>query len=220
MFSLEAFKKQYDTDTTELTIRGRPFHFLVPRNLEQFVHPEDLLRDFPLWSKPWEASWVLADYLAGKAVDPEKRFLEIGAGIGIVGVVASAFGHRFTATEYNPHAIRFARANALLNHCADLEIRPLDWNDPSLEDVFDYIVGCEVTYQEQYFAPLHRLFRMLLKPRGTVILCGEVRKTFMEFFRQMKTSFDITAQKKTLRGGAEEIHIVLAHMRFKHLTRT
>ena len=220
MFSLEAFKKQYDTDTTELTVRGRTFHFLVPGNLEQFVHPDDLFQDFPLWSKPWEASWVLADYLAGKAVDPDKRFLEIGAGIGLVGVVASAFGHRFTVTEYNPHAIGFARANAVLNHCGGLEIRPLDWNNPSMENEFDYIVGCEVTYQEQDFAPLHRLFRKLLKPGGTVILCGEVRRTFMEFFRQMQTSFDITAQKKTLRGGAEEIHIVLAHMRFKHLTPT
>lgn len=215
MFSLEEFKRQYETDTTELTIRGRTFRFLVPANLDQFLNPDDPFRDFPLWSKAWEASWVLADYLAAKAVDPEKRFIEIGAGMGLVGVVASAFGHRLLVTEYNPDAVRFARANAVLNHCEDLEIRTLDWNHPSLEDAFDYIVGCEVAYHEQDFAPLERLFRVLLKPKGTVILCGEVRKTSMEFFRQMQTSFDISAQKKTLRGGAEEIHIVLGHLRLK-----
>jgi len=212
MFSLETFQKRYETETTELVIRGRTFHFFVPGNLEPLVHPEDLFRDFPLWSKPWEASWVLADYFAGMAPDPEKRFLEIGAGMGLVGVVASAFGHRFIVTEHDPHAIQFVRANALLNHCEDLEIREMDWNNPSLEGLFDGIVGCEVTYHERDFRPLHRLFRTLLKPKGTVILCGEVRKTSMDFFKQLQPHFEITAHKKTLRGRGEEIHIILALM--------
>ena len=218
MFTLEKFKKEYETNTTELILRGRKFHFLVPGKLDRFLHSDDPFKDFPLWSKPWEASWVLADYLAGKEVEPDKHFLEIGAGMGLVGITASCFGHNFTITEYNPHAIQFARANALLNDCMNLEITELDWHSPSLRGSFDYIVGSEVTYKDEGYAPLHGLIKSFLKPSGKVILCSEVRKTAMVFFQQMQAFFDITAQKKTLRGDKDERHIVLGHMTFKDLT--
>jgi len=218
MFTLEKFKAEYETDTTELTLKGRTFHFLVPGKLDRFLHSDDLFKDFPLWSKPWEAAWVLADYLAGMEVDLDKRFLEIGAGMGLVGIIAACFGHNVTITEYNHHAIQFARANALLNGCMNLEIRELDWHSPALEGSFDYIVASEVTYKEEDYDPLYGLIKLYLKHSGKVIVCSEVRKTTMAFFQKMQAFFDITAQKKTLRGDTDERHIVLGHMTFKNLT--
>jgi len=133
-----------ETETRHLTIRGREFRFYVPKTLDSFVDPEDVFRDFPLWAKIWEASIILADHLAGMSPEPGKRFLEIGAGLGVVGVVAAAFGHRMTVTEINPDAVRFARANAKLNlHAGESlpEMKRLDWNRPGSEQAYDYIVG-------------------------------------------------------------------------------
>ena len=115
MSSLESFDRKYETDTKDVVIRGRKFNFLVPRSLDRFVDPQDIFHDFPLWSKLWETSIVLADYLAGCTADPHKSLLEIGCGLGLVGVVASSFGHNVTMTEYNPDALNFARANAEIN---------------------------------------------------------------------------------------------------------
>lgn len=215
MFTLEKFKEKYATDTRSLIVRERQFRFFVPREIDPFLHPEDPLKDFPLWAKPWEASWVLADYLAGMGAAPDVRFLEIGSGIGLVGVTAACFGHRFTITEYDPHAIQFARANALLNDCRDVEITELDWHNPALHTSFDFIVGSEVTYREEDYAPLHGLLTLHLKPSGKVILCSEVRRTTMTFFKEMQPYFDIKVQKKTLRGSGREIHVVLGHMTLK-----
>lgn len=220
MFTLDKFKKEYGPDTRSLSVRGRKFQFFVPEKLEPFLHPDDPLIGFPLWAKPWEASWVLADYLAGMEVKSDMHFLEIGSGMGLVGIIASCFGHRFTITEYDPHAIQFAKANALLNDCGNVEIQKLDWHNPSLEGTFDVIVGSEVTYRDEDYGPLHRLITSFLKPSGKVILCSEVRKTTMTFFKQMQPNFDIKVQKKTLRGEGEEIHVVLGHMTFKDLTDT
>ena len=40
-------------------------------------------------------------------------------------------------TEYNPHALQFAQANAHLNNCALLPVVRLDWNRPELNGPFD-----------------------------------------------------------------------------------
>jgi len=120
-----------ETEEKSVVIRGRSFTLLAPKFIEEYIDSEDPLHDFPLWAKVWEASWVLADFLAGLPADPEKRLLEIGCGLGLVGVVAASFGHKVVMTEHNPEAIAFARANAERNHCADMEIIDLDWNAPA-----------------------------------------------------------------------------------------
>lgn len=218
MFSLASFHNEYETDTSKLVIKERCFNFFVPRSIDRFVDNKDVFHDFPLWSKIWEASIVLSDYLAGIAVEPEKRFLEIGSGLGIVGIVASSFGHKVTMTEYNQDAISFSRANAQNNLPSvdqNLEITELDWNRPQSEGLFNYIVGSEVVYKEKDYQSILRLFKTCLKPEGEIILAEGVRKTSIEFFRQMEQVFDIRAQKKTLRSREKEIKVILCRMRFK-----
>ena len=218
MFSLKSFHRKYETDISDLTIRDRHFRFFTPKSLDKFIDPDDIFHDFPLWSKIWEASIILSDYLSRIPVDPEKRFLEIGCGMGVIGVVASAFGHRVTMTEYNPDALNFARANASANLSPDdtgLEITELDWGKPQVEGLFDYIIGSEVIYKEKDYQPILKLFKTFLKPSGEIILAEGVRKTSMEFFRQMSELFDITAKKKILRSSEEEIRVILARMKFK-----
>ena len=104
-FSLESFHQEYDTETTEMTVRSRKFQFFLPRSLDRFINTEDLLQQFPLWAKIWEASWILANYIAGKTPDPDKSILEIGGGIGLVSIIGAAFGHHITMTEFDDHAI-------------------------------------------------------------------------------------------------------------------
>ncbi len=218
MSFLESFKKKYETDTKEVVIRGRKFSFLVPRSLDRFLDPQDIFHNFPLWSKLWEASIVLADYLAGITANPQKRILEIGCGLGLVGVVAASFGHQVTMTEQNPDALDFARANAEINAPetgSDPEIKALDWNNPRVEGAFDYIVGSEVLYSERDYGPLLDLFKTYLAPGGEIILAEGVRKTSIGFFREMSQILEIGAQKKVLRSREKEIVVIFARMRFR-----
>jgi predicted nicotinamide N-methyase len=186
MFSVDAFQKQYQTDSTEVVVAEQKFHLLMPRCIERFIDPMDPLHNFPLWSKIWQASLVLADYLARLPVDPAKRFLEIGSGVGLVSIVATRTGHLITLTEYDPHALNFARANAQLNKCYDLAIRSLDWFTPDLDESYDYIVGSEVLYKKRVFPALLKLFKNVLNPEGKVILAGEIRKTDLAYYKVMQ----------------------------------
>ena len=215
MFSLKSFYDQYQTQTTELTVAGRKYQILLPRNLEPFIDSDDVLVNFPLWAKLWKASWIMADFLARKQVNPQERLLEIGGGLGLVSIVGCTCGHRMTMTEYNPHALQFARANAHLNNCARLPIIRLDWNHPNLEESFDAILASEVIYRPQDFAPLLNLFQSCLAPSGEIFLASEMRKTSGEFYQYFESKFDISAIKKMLRSEDEETMVTLIKLRPK-----
>jgi predicted nicotinamide N-methyase len=215
MFSLESFNKEYETDTHKMVVNGRKFNILLPKYLSRFINPHDVFHAFPLWAKIWPASWMLADYLAALPLEAGKKYLEIGAGVGLVSIVASSFGHQITMTENNADALQFARANALINDCPQLPVLELDWTGPLLEGQFDYIVGSEVTYKRDDLQPLLRLFKTYLKSGGEILLTGEMRKVSGEFYKKLGSVFNIRVQKKILRSDKEEIRLFLFRMRYK-----
>ena len=215
MFSLESFHKEYETETSEVVVKDRKFQILLPGFLARFIDTHDFFHEFPLWAKIWQASWVLADYLAGMPVELKKQFLEVGAGVGLVSIVAASFGHRITMSEHNYDALQFARANALTNECPRLTIIDLDWNRPQLSGRFDYLVASEVTYKTEDCQPLVKLLKVCLNPDGEVILAGEMRKSSMDFYKELEKSFNIRVQKKILRSDNEEVNVYLFRMTLK-----
>lgn len=48
--------------------------------------------------------------------EPPGRLLEVGTGVGLVAIAAARAGHRVTATDRNPLALRFARRNGQKNN--------------------------------------------------------------------------------------------------------
>jgi len=215
MFSLESFYQDYETETNEVVVKDRKFQILLPKSLTGFINTHDVFHEFPLWAKIWRASWVLADYLAAIPVAAKKKFLEFGAGVGLVSIVAASFGHRITMSEYNYDALQFARANAHINDCPGLPVVELNWNRPQLPGRFDYIVASEVIYKKEDCRPLMKLLKAALKPDGEVILAGEMRKSSMDFYTEFESSFNIKVQKKILRSADEEISIYLFRMALK-----
>lgn len=209
---MESFHKEYETNTNDMVINGRKFQVLLPKDLTRFVNTNDVFQKFPLWAKIWPASWVLASHLAEMPVASTQRIIEIGAGIGLVSIVAASFGHNIVLTESNSDALQFARANAVINGCPQLPILELDWNRPQLKGTVDYFVASEVTYKKEHLKPLLSLFKSCLNPGGEVILSGEMRRGSKDIYQQLETGFNIRAQKKILRSSDQEVAIFLLRM--------
>jgi predicted nicotinamide N-methyase len=215
LFSMETFHRQYQTEERELVIGKRRFRFLVPVSLEPFLDTEDLFKGFPLWTKIWEASLVLAHRLSAVSPLKGRRWLELGAGIGVVGVAAAAFQHDITITEHDPHALNFIHANAHLNDCKPNDIRQLDWMQPDLKTPFDRIIGSELVYNEKDFPALRALFNALLQSDGEILLAGEVRQTSVAFLDLMQKDYTIDIARNTLRSEAGSVTILLTRLRPK-----
>ncbi len=215
MFLLESFHREYETETAEVVIKDRKFKILLPRFISRFINTHDVFHEFPLWAKIWQASWILADYLAGMPVAAKRHFLELGAGVGLVSIVATTFGHRITMSEHNYDARQFARANTLINKCPQLPIVDLDWHYPRPPGRFDHIVASEVTYSKEDCQPLMKILKDCLKPDGIVILASEMRKSSIDFYKELETEFNIRVRKKILRSDNQEVNIYLFRMTLK-----
>ena len=214
-FDLNQFYRDYETEQIPMVVNKKKFKFLIPKNIDRFINKDNLFDGFPLWAKIWEATTVLSCYMADLPINSEKKFLEIGAGIGVVGIVASSFGHRVLMSEYNSDALNFARANAVINNCDDLEIKYLDWNKPVCDELFDQIIGSEVVYKKKDIKSLLILFNKCLKSDGDVTLAEGVRETGSIFFKEMQQYFHIKAGKRILRTDDSSKQFVLFQMKRK-----
>ncbi len=213
MYSIDNFKKEYDVELTKFSVVNQTLEIYVPVNIDRFINQHNIFEGFPLWSKIWEATAVLAFKLSQIPPDSEKRFLEIGAGMGVVGLYASKIGHSVTITEYNRDAINFARANALHNGIENADIQHLDWSNPGDIGQFDYIIGSEVIFKEEDIMSLFLLFQRYLKPDGRVVLAEGMRRTSLEFVRKMEKHYNLKLKKQSIKSDKKEIPVVLIEMR-------
>jgi protein-L-isoaspartate O-methyltransferase len=212
-FSMNAFRRNYDTELFPVKVGTRHLTFFKPKSIDRFINPDNPMEGFPLWAKIWEASAILLQYMADLDVDPQRRILELGSGIGVAGIAAASMGHNITLTEYDPDALNFLKANADLNNCPHARVRHLDWFSPDLEGRYDLMIGSEIIYQKQAVTALGDVFKKFLSPRGMVVLAERVRSTGAVFFEKMATEYDVKAQKCTLTSSATSETVMLFKLR-------
>ena len=212
MVDLTSFYEKYPTETRDMTIQGRQFSFVVPKRIDAFIAADDIMQGFPLWAKVWEPSLVLAEYVATAPPSQLNKILEIGSGLGVVGVVAASFGHDVTLTEYDENALAFISANAAINQCPDVKICRLDWHRPGIDDRFDCIIGSEVVFHERDCEPILNFFQTYLKPNGRIVLASGVRQSMLTFLNSVRGFFDVRINKYAIRCEETSIPAVLCHL--------
>ena len=72
-----------------------------------------------------------------------------------------------------------------------------------------------MTYKKEDCRPLVKLLKACLEPDGEVILAGEMRKSSMDFYKELEQWFNIRVQKKILRSDNQEVNIYLFRMTLK-----
>ena len=99
---MEQIESKYPVEKTSLRIGARLVQLLQIRDLEEHIaalieERQAQAGDLPYWAKVWEPSLLLAYFAGRQPVVFGRRFLEIGAGLGIVGiygVISYAVGRR------------------------------------------------------------------------------------------------------------------------------
>lgn len=218
MFSLEEIlneiRSKYEIETVPLKIGDRVLQIVQLRDYEEYIvnqiERHDLnVTEAPFWAKLWESSFVLAYFMGRHPVNAGSRMLEIGAGIGIVGLYAALCGHQVTITDINEDALLFARANALLNGLTDVSIRRLDWNDSSENDQYDVIFGSEIVYDRRSYPALVNFLHRSLAPGGIIFLAKNKELPAPTFFHELTRLFVYKKTSQTLKSaeGIQEIEL-------------
>lgn len=211
---------RFDVEVTPLRIGDKTLKILQLHDLER--HIEELVEtgsegaiDLPYWAKVWEGTFLLAYFMGKQPLLLGQRILEIGAGLGVVGIYSAQCGHHVTITDNQDDALLFARANALLNDCSRVEVRKLDWRHPDLPHQYDVIVGSEMIYDRTSYPGLVEFLRQTLSPSGVIFLSKNEQLPTPAFFAELTRHFKFKQTVQTVATNGEPLRIALYAIRHK-----
>jgi predicted nicotinamide N-methyase len=153
------------------------------------VETDEDLANFPYGLMLWASALGLAEWLSRTpSLVRGKRVLEIGAGVGLAGLAASALGAVVIQTDFQADALTLCRHNAARNAVEGIRIaRRADWRDfpADLRD-FDVVIGSDVLYERASHGLLNVLLPRIVVPGGCVLLSDPLRPQALEFVERLE----------------------------------
>lgn len=212
----------YPLTDTVLTLGGRSWTLTAVRDQDALmgsVQTDADLEHFPYGLLLWDAAIGLAEELTAR---PErvagKRVLELGAGVGLPGLVARSLGAQVTQTDYQAAALALARRNARQNNIAGIRYLQADWRDFYDGATYEVVLGSDVLYERSLHSSLLRLFRRALASDGQLLLSDPVRPQAMEFAANLERSgWQIGLGSRRIRRDEGEREIALFFARKNNL---
>jgi len=171
-----------------IELNGRTLQISVPANSDAFldagtetgtVKKSD---DTPTWPYLWPAALEMARVVPSllEHVPSSARAVELGCGIGLVGLSAAHSGAQVTFTDYEQDAVQLAAHNARRNGFSNAVGKVLDWNKPP-DQSYPVILACDVLYETKNHEPLLQLIDSMLAADG-VCWIGEPGRINAERF--------------------------------------
>jgi predicted nicotinamide N-methyase len=142
----------------------------------------------PYFTHLWESARVLAGHLVSHpGLCRGKRVLELGCGLGLPSLCASALGAAaVTASDFHPDNRAFFLRNAELNGLTNIDYHPMDWRNPDLDTQFETILGSDLIYEKQMVEPLAHCAANLLAPQGAFLLADPGRTALQNAVNAME----------------------------------
>jgi predicted nicotinamide N-methyase len=219
---LEQAEAKYRTRFEPVTIGDHTLEVLQLADMEDYI---DRLAatagqegiELPFWAKIWPTSVLLSHFILKLPADPALCVLEIGAGIGLCGLIAAKHGFSVRISDNHPDALLFARINILKNGLDDLaDVACIDFAKDESDRRYPLILGSEVVYRQEDYSPLVRFLKHHLDtgPSAMALLAHSYGRQSEGFFQLAGESFHI--QDKTIgykersdsdEGGAADRHL-------------
>ncbi|NWU49444.1 MT21A methyltransferase, partial [Dromas ardeola] len=162
----------------------------------------------------WDAAVVLCAYLEIGGIDLRDRsVIELGAGTGLLGIVATLLGKSFFVSLFkaiykcSAHvtitdraaALEFLESNVQTNLPSELRpravVKELTWGkdlDNFLPGAFDFILGADIVYLEETFAELLQTLEHLCSEQTVILLSCRIRyERDHKFLKMLRGRFSV-----------------------------
>ena len=183
----------------------RTWKLLSVENQDALVDALEDLEHMPYGFLLWESAIGMARFLMQR---PQlvcgKRVLELGCGVGLSGLAAAVCGGTVEQTDHEPGVLELARKNAEANGVTGITQFIADWTDWKVKDKYDVVIGADILYERKMHFHLERVFRMAVKPGGTLLISDPGRPQSIELLSAMeKTGWNIQTDilPVNLQGG-------------------
>jgi predicted nicotinamide N-methyase len=211
-----AGKVPTDVPLAEFTFRiaGRSWRILAARDHAALMAAADRFVAFPFGLLLWESAQALAEALADdKESVAGRSVLELGAGVGLPGIIARALGaSAVRQTDHISEALALCRANAEKNGIDGIELALANWDAWTDAGSYDLIIGSDVVYERAAHAPLAAILDRNLAAGGRVLLADPGRQDTPLFLADLAAAGWKSARHRRtlaalLQGGAETVDI-------------
>ncbi len=214
-------KSRYKLTFDRLKVGDTTLRLLKIADIEELLEGKDpfaKVSEFPFWVKLWEAAMVLS-YVMHRLPDPRgKSVLELGAGLGAPGLAAAAAGFDVTISDYEELIMDFQRVSAAASGLNSVTFAHLDWLNPPDLAPFDFLIGAEILFREDFFIPLLNVFKKYLKPEGFIYLAHDATRRSLPIFLDLaKKDFDITLAKQVIKKQGQTITILVNRLSRKKM---
>ena len=152
------------------------------------VRPDDLLDDLdeaayeatdeciPYFGVLWPSGEALARHVLDAGGDLDGLdVLDLGCGVGAVGLAAMLRGARVTFLDWEPRALEFVRRSAERLGGEPAALVCGDWRDPDVVGAFDRVLAADVFYESRNIAPVASFLAAHLAPGGEALLADPGR---------------------------------------------
>lgn len=196
-----------------------PYKFVIKRIrdsdiLLEAVTDGDFNKDerLPYWAELWPSSLALAEFIIDvKEMIEGKNVLEIGCGLGLAGISATACGAHVLFTDNDPFALEFTRTNFKRNFKRAAAVKSMDWRKPACLKPFDLILGADVLYEKRWISAVLAVITQCLRPGGTALIAEPNRSIAGSFFELVsEKGWNRTALLKRICVN-DKLHLVTIH---------
>ncbi|XP_020636384.1 protein N-lysine methyltransferase METTL21A isoform X1 [Pogona vitticeps] len=163
----------------------------------------------------WDAAVVLCTFLETGGIDLQGRsVIELGAGTGLLGIVAVLLGAHVTITDRKA-ALTLLELNVQANLPDDLQLRAmvkeLTWGQDLVSfspGGYDFILGADIVYLEETFTDLLQTLDYLCSEQTVILLSCRLRyERDQKFLMMMKGLFSV---QEVFYNPDNDVHIFKA----------
>jgi predicted nicotinamide N-methyase len=190
----------------QLELAGRQLSIVLPTDADQLL--DHLERDDqplhitdPYWARLWPTALTMSELVGREEWSQTVRALELGCGIGIVGLAALLAGLKVTFSDYVPLAVELACENACRNHLTHFDGLVFDWNNPPW-DKYPVILASDVLYDPKLHVIVLDLLGCVLEQRGTCWI-GDPGRYHCEAFVRLAEHHGFAVSIRDERGQAQ-----------------
>jgi predicted nicotinamide N-methyase len=185
-------------------LAGHAWRITGVEDQDRLLEAADGFGQVPYGCLIWDSCIALARHIA-QAPDlvRGRRVLELGAGVGFAGLVATRAGASVCQTDHLTEALLLAALNARQNGMPPPPAMLADWRHWQHAGIYDVILGADILYSAELHPALERILDTNLASDGCVVLADPGRPQSLDFVAYLEHRgwrFDITMREVVTRG--------------------